>query len=82
MNRNEIVRRLADLLKKLRPDLKLENVSEGLSLRNDLGVDSITMLLLALSIEQEFSIRMENIRADQLTTVADVCACIEERLGE
>lgn len=80
MDRNAILAKLLPLLKDLKPNLKVESVTEDVRLRDDLGVDSITMLLMALRIEQEFGIRLENIQPNQMVLVGDVCAYIESRM--
>lgn len=80
MDRKAILAKLLPLLKDLKPNLKVESVTEDVRLRDDLGVDSITMLLMALRIEQEFGIRLENIQPNQMVLVGDVCAYIESRM--
>ena len=82
MNRKEIIENLADLLKKLRPELVLdaEALDDSVSLKNDLGIDSITMLMLALSIEKRFGFRFESVTAEQMKTLGSVCDYIEARM--
>ena len=82
MSRNEIIAALADLLCKLRPQLKLdtENLNDSISLRNDLGIDSLTMLMLAMGIEQRFGFRFESVTAEQMKTLGSVCDYIEARM--
>lgn len=80
MDRKAILAKLLPLLMDLKPNLKVESVTEDVRLRDDLGVDSITMLLMALRIEQEFGIRLENIQPNQMVLVGDVCAYIESRM--
>ena len=48
MSRKEIIAVLAELLVKLRPGLVLdvETLDENISLRDDLGIDSITLFAL------------------------------------
>lgn len=82
MDRKAILAKLLPLLKDLKPNLKVESVTEDVRLRDDLGVDSITMLLMALRIEQEFGIRLENIQPNQMVLVGDVCAYIESRMNK
>lgn len=82
MKRNEIIAALAELLCRLRPELKLdtENLTDDISLRDDLGIDSLTMLMLALGIEQRFGFRFESVTAEQMKTLGSVCDYIEARL--
>ncbi|MBQ4157856.1 MAG: acyl carrier protein [Clostridia bacterium] len=81
MNRADIKQKLVAILLSLKPNLTLENVDDDVNLLKDLGIDSITMLMMALSIEKAFSFRFESLRPDQLQTVGDVCAYIEKRLA-
>lgn len=81
MNRKEIIAALAELLSKLRPELTLDaaELDESVALQNDLGIDSITMLMLALSIEKRFGFRFESVTAEQMKTLGSVCEYIEAR---
>lgn len=82
MNRKEIIAALAELLSKLRPELTLDaaELDESVSLHNDLGIDSITMLMLALGIEKRFGFRFESVSADRMKTLGSVCDYIEARM--
>ena len=66
MDRKAILAKLLPLLKDLKPNLKVESVTEDVRLRDDLGVDSITMLLMALRIEQEFGTQPLQLRKQSL----------------
>lgn len=81
MSRKEIIKALAELLGKLRPELVLDvdTLADSIDLKNDLGIDSITMLMLALSIEARFGFRFESVTADQMKTLGSVCEYIEAR---
>ena len=82
MSRKEIIKNLAELLLKLRPGLVLnaEELDDSVSLKNDLGIDSITMLMLALSIEKRFGFRFESVTAEQMSSLGSVCDYIEARM--
>lgn len=84
MNRTEIIVALAELLSKLRPELTLDaaELDESVALQNDLGIDSITMLMLALSIEKRFGFRFESVTAEQMKTLGSVCEYIEARMNK
>ena len=58
----------------------LDHVTEQTRLQEDLGLNSITMLMLMIGIEDEFSIRFPTERLPELHTVGDVVAVIEELL--
>ena len=64
------------------PDIPLGEVTERTSLAADLGINSISMLLMAIAVEEEFGIVFGTVRADELRTVGDVMAFIGRRLSE
>lgn len=68
--------RLKKLLAAVLPDADLSAVDENTALA-DIGVNSIVMLLLALSMEEEFGFKMDNIKPDDFKTVGDILAFIE-----
>ena len=78
MQREEIHNRLKGILATLRPKADLTTVGEDSQLVRDLGLDSLTVLLLALAAEKEFGIRFEG--APQFETVGEVINHIEQCL--
>lgn len=48
----------------------------------DLGLDSLEVVELAVALEDEFSIEISNEAAGAWATVADVAQCVEARLAE
>ena len=68
--------RLLELMKLNHPNKSLENVTRESRLREDLGMDSIAMMMLAMSIEEEFGLTFDpNVKFD---TVDDVVKYLEE----
>ncbi len=49
------------------------------SLREDLGMNSIGLLYMAMAVEEEFGIKFNNDDFASICTVADVVACIEKK---
>lgn len=47
------------------------------SLREDVGINSIGLLYMAMAVEEEFGIHFTNEDFIKIHTVADVIACIE-----
>ena len=47
------------------------------SLREDIGINSIGLLYMAMAAEEEFGIKFSNEDFTKIQTVADVIACIE-----
>lgn len=50
------------------------------SLREDIGINSIGLLYMAMAVEEEFGIKFTNEDFAGIVTVADVIRCIESKL--
>lgn len=59
MERVEIIEKLKEILSKIKPSLTPDKVTEDSRLVEDMGIDSLTMLLLSLAAENEFGIKFE-----------------------
>ena len=55
-------------------------ITPASSLREDIGINSIGMLYMAMALEEEFHIKFVNEDFLAIQTVADVIACIEGKL--
>ena len=55
-------------------------VTENLSLKDDLDVDSVDLMEFILTIEDEFGIEIDDEEIDKLQSVADVLAIIKNRI--
>jgi len=60
-------------------DVNTEAINEGSDLRQDLGINSIGMLYMAMALEEEFSIKFHNEDFTDIKTVKDVIDCIESK---
>ena len=74
MSREEIFNKLKELIKLANTTnpVAIEHCSEESDLRGDLGLTSIGVLYLAISIEQSFDIRFDDASFDNFTKVKDV----------
>lgn len=61
-------------------EIHLENINEKATLREDLGMNSIGMLYMAMALEEEFSIKFSNDDFKDLNTVKDVLCLLEGRM--
>ena len=80
MKHDEVMSRLAEILLKLKPETDLSLANENTELVGELGMDSLTLLMMALQSEKIFGIRFENLQASSFRTVGDVCRYIEGKL--
>ena len=70
MDRQEIFEGLKESLHLVKPSLDLSKVSEATQLVSDIGLDSLTIMLLSLAIENKFNVKFEG--ALTFNTVGDV----------
>lgn len=49
------------------------------SLREDIGINSIGLLYMAMAVEEEFGIKFNNEDFAAIQTVSDVVSCIESK---
>ncbi len=81
MSRQEIFNELKELIKLANSsdDSALENCTEESDLRSDIGLTSIGVLYLAISIEQTFNIEFEGASFDDFQKVKDIIDYIEKK---
>lgn len=72
--------RLLKLFQKVMPYADPASITPESSLTLDLHIDSVTLLMLVIAIEDEFGIRFENMDNSAFSTVADVVAYIDGQL--
>lgn len=61
-------------------DVDVSNITETSALREDVGINSIGMLYMAMAVEEEFNVKFQNEDFAQIKTVGDVIACIQGKL--
>ncbi len=70
--------RLKKIMSQTMPDNDVSNATEDTPLA-DIGVNSISMLLFVLSIEEEFGIVADSVSPDEFVTVGDFIKYIEKQ---
>ena len=79
MTKQEILEQMKRELEKILPELAVEEITMESRLSEDLGLNSLRLMLLALVMEEDFGIRFD---ADvSFTTVDDACAYVHEKLS-
>lgn len=61
-------------------EIDVSNLSENANLRDDVGINSIGMLYMAMALEEEFDVKFVNEDFAKITTVSDVISVIEEKM--
>ncbi len=77
---SETLNKLYEILLKIEPDtkVKLEDLKPETNIKNDLGLNSIGFLYLVIGVEKEFCISMRDVDLDDLQTLGQVVAYVEE----
>ena len=65
---------------KANPGLEESKVVSGALLKDDLDIDSLDLVEIAMAIEDIFSITLPEDEMENITTVGDVVSVIEARL--
>ena len=60
-------------------DLDVDNVTEKSDIKNDLGLDSLDIVEILMSVEEEWGIVIDDEETTSLHTVGDVVALIEKK---
>ncbi len=81
MQNMDIEAKLKDLLYEIDDEIDMEAISPDSLLKEDLGLSSVAMLYMAVSIENEFEIDLSEADMSQLRTVSDVVDLISGYLG-
>jgi len=79
MTNEEILTGLKDILTTIKPSLDLSGVDAGTGLITDLGLDSLTLLLLSLAIETRFGFTFDG--TPRFEKVGDVINFISEKIN-
>ncbi len=82
MTREEIGEKLKDIMRLANPNshLDLDAVGEDTNINTDLGMNSVDMLFIVISIEEFFNINFDNVKFGDLIRVGDVINFSQERI--
>lgn len=70
MKREAILNELKEILILIKPSMNLSSVTEDSQLVRDVGLDSLTILLLSLAVENKFGFKFEG--TPKFETVSEV----------
>lgn len=80
MTEQEIYEKIVEIIQESRG--KEFQVSQTLSLKDDLQADSVDLMEFILTVEDEFGIEISDEDIDELKNVSDVIACVQKNLKE
>lgn len=69
---------LERIQKIMKDQFEIETVRGDMKIRDDFGLDSIGILEFVLAIEDEFQIKVEDDKMDDIITIDDVVSYIEK----
>ncbi len=69
---------LKELLKEIDEEIDVDGISLDSRLKEDVGLSSVAMLYMAVSVENTFGMDLTDAKMEQLITVGDVVALIEQ----
>ena len=73
-----MLNRLKEVLERVLPDVEMSAVNEDTRLIEDLGFDSLAMMMMAMELEEAFGFKFSEFV--KFETVGDVCAYLESRI--
>ena len=73
-----MLEKLKDLLSKVLPDVDMSTVNLDTRLVDDLGFDSLALMMLSMEIEDAFKFKFTELV--RFETVGDVCDYLENRV--
>ena len=73
-----MLEKLKDIIQKVVPDTDLSNVTADTKLMEDLGFDSLALMMMSMEIEQAFHFEFKEFV--RFETVGDVCGYLESRI--
>lgn len=73
-----MLEKLKGILAKVLPDVDMTAVTEKTKLMDDLGFDSLAMMMLSMEIEDAFGFKFTEFV--KFETVGDVCGYLESRI--
>lgn len=80
MQSMEIEAKLKELLYEIDDEIDIESVNADSLLKEDVGLSSVAMLYMAVSIENEFGIDLSGANMNEVKTVGDVVELISQYL--
>ena len=73
----EIFARIAEIMSSLFDNIPLDTITPNLSFKTDLGLESIDIIDLVMSVETSYNISIDMTNAKSLVTIADFVNYIE-----
>jgi acyl carrier protein len=76
----DVLDEVKQALQKVNPGLEESKIVPGAMLKEDLDVDSLDLVEVAMALEDVYSLTLEEDEMDGIKTVGDIVSLIETRL--
>ena len=80
MTEQEIYEKIVEIIQE--SSGKEFQISQTLSLKDDLQADSVDLMEFILTVEDEFGVEISDEEIDELNNVRDVVACVQNGLNK
>lgn len=80
MTNLEIIEELKNTLRLVNPKINVDGITEKTLLKEDLGLDSLYMILMALAIEKKYNIKFNPETTPK--SIEDICRFIIEKVDQ
>ena len=82
MTKEEILLKLKDIFKLVvHNGVDVENLEPSANITLDLGVNSVSLIYLALAVEKTFNVEMRDVTYNTFTTVGEVIDYVYQRVN-
>ena len=71
--------KLKKLISETMPEIDVEPITQSASLQNDLGLDSLSVMMISIVVEEHFGFEFEG--DINFETVGEICDYIENKIG-
>ena len=78
MDNGEVFTKFKDALNKVGASFDIESISLDLSLKDDLGLDSLDVIELLMILEEDFNVEINIEDLIDITTIRDACDVLEK----
>ncbi len=83
MTKEEIIEKLKAIFKMVvKSKVNVDDLNPNADIKLDLGIDSIGVVYIAISIEQEFGVELGDVSANTFKTVNDVVEYIYNKVNK
>lgn len=73
----DIEEKLRSIIREFDEDIDVDSLDRDSNLKEDLGLSSVSLLYLAVALEEEFGVDFSSSNFSNINTIGDLIDCIE-----